>query len=256
MTSTVERDIARILSVQVRLYACRERLLAVTDDEALHDLRIALRRLRSILRPLRGLPGVALLEQTAGALGRLSGPVRDREVLLNQLQQLGYAQQAQAMAGMRQSHYRVIAESSELRELLALLDAWPGRWRQAEREGQLNGLNKRIRRQLHKQQGRLARALREPQQDRHELRLLIKRVRYGAEAYVRQSAINAAALKRLRSAQSALGDWHDRLQWLALAESEPGLHACQPLWREALAVKAEQADVALLRLLGDFPLDE
>src|SRR5690606_5538936 len=42
----------QVLGLQVRLYACCARLSAGTDSEALHDLRIALRRLASLLRPL------------------------------------------------------------------------------------------------------------------------------------------------------------------------------------------------------------
>lgn len=49
--------VGQIVALQVRLLACRERLAADTDSEALHDLRTTLRRLRSLLRPLRGLPG-------------------------------------------------------------------------------------------------------------------------------------------------------------------------------------------------------
>lgn len=254
MKDAVERDIALVLALHVRLYACRERLLAATDNEALHDLRIALRRLRSLLRPLRGLPLVQVLEQAAGALGRLSGPVRDHEVLLGELQRLGYLQQAQTMDVARKDQYRVIAEAREMRELLALLDEWPARWRQAGRDGELYGLDKRIRQRLRQQQRRLARALREPQQDRHALRLLIKRVRYGAEAYARQSGLDPAVQARLKAAQGELGDWHDRLQWLALTEGEPGLQACRSVWSEALAIHAERADEALLKLLGDFLL--
>jgi CHAD domain-containing protein len=254
MKDAIERDIARVVALHVRLYACRERLLAVTDDEALHDLRIALRRLRSLLRPLRGLPLVQVLEQAAGALGRLSGPVRDQEVLLGELQRLGHAQPAQALAVAREDQYRMIATAREMRELLALLDDWPARWRQAGRDGELDGLDRRIRRRLRQQQRRLARALREPQQDRHALRLLIKRVRYGAEAYARQSGLDPAVQARLKAAQAALGDWHDRLQWLALTEKEPGLEDCRAIWNEALALHVERADEVLLKLLGDFPV--
>lgn len=57
MSAMVDHVVSQILALQVRLLACRERLAADTDSEALHDLRIAVRRLRSLLRPLQGLPG-------------------------------------------------------------------------------------------------------------------------------------------------------------------------------------------------------
>ena len=46
----------QVIVQQVRLYACLARLREQTDAEALHDLRITLRRLRSLLRPLRREP--------------------------------------------------------------------------------------------------------------------------------------------------------------------------------------------------------
>ncbi|GAB3371972.1 hypothetical protein GCM10027514_05780 [Azotobacter armeniacus] len=55
------------------------------EGDALHDLRVALHWLRSLLRPLRGLPGVDPQEQAAAAVGRLSTPLRDDEVLLQEL---------------------------------------------------------------------------------------------------------------------------------------------------------------------------
>ena len=62
-----------LVQLQVRLRACRERLRAGTDSEGLHDLRIALRRLRSLLRPLRQqLPGA--LELRCGQPGNRANP--------------------------------------------------------------------------------------------------------------------------------------------------------------------------------------
>ena len=62
-----------VVRTQVRLFACRERLQAETDNEALHDLRIAWRQLRSLLRPLTALTACADLQQRAAELGRLTG---------------------------------------------------------------------------------------------------------------------------------------------------------------------------------------
>ena len=80
---------AQVLRLQINLYACRARLAAATDGEALHDVRIVLRKLRSLLRPLRDVPACDALQQRAAELGRLSGPLRDLEVLLAHLQTLG-----------------------------------------------------------------------------------------------------------------------------------------------------------------------
>src|SRR5690606_29062791 len=50
---TLDSLVASLLRLQIALLHARLRLAAGTDDEALHDLRIALQRLRSLLAPLR-----------------------------------------------------------------------------------------------------------------------------------------------------------------------------------------------------------
>jgi len=89
MSALVDRLVAQVLGLEVSLLACQARLSAATDAEALHDLRISVRRLRSLLRPLRGLPGVEQLEAAASEVGRVTTPIRDREVLAAYLHQHG-----------------------------------------------------------------------------------------------------------------------------------------------------------------------
>lgn len=89
MSAMLDHVVAQVLTLQVRLLACRERLAADVDSEALHDLRTTTRRLRSLLRPLRGLPAVDQLEDAARALGALTTPLRDREVLAAELRERG-----------------------------------------------------------------------------------------------------------------------------------------------------------------------
>ena len=64
-----------------------------------------------------------------------------------------------------------------------ILDAFPRFLRASQRQGLLERLGKRIEKRLDKQWNKLDEALHDPAHDRHRLRLLIKRVRYGAEAY-------------------------------------------------------------------------
>jgi CHAD domain-containing protein len=56
MSALVDRLVAQVLSWKCVCWPVR-RLTARTDPEALHDLRTTVRRMRSLLRPLRGLPG-------------------------------------------------------------------------------------------------------------------------------------------------------------------------------------------------------
>ena len=85
MSQMFDHVVVQILGLHVRLLACQARLAQNTDSEALHDLRTTVRRLRSLLRPLRGLPGVDILEAAAKAVGDMTTPLRDREVLAAEL---------------------------------------------------------------------------------------------------------------------------------------------------------------------------
>lgn len=241
-----------VLRIQVRLFACRERLLAHTDDEALHDLRIALRELRSLLRPLTAAPACADLQQRAAELGRLTGPLRDLEVLQGYLQQQGMHGAAQSRHALLLQGYSALLGSASLTQLLNALDEWPQQWREAAGSGELRGLHKRIKQRLGKDRKRLAKALLDPAHDRHRLRLLVKRLRYAAEAYPPLAGFSGRARMRLKHAQSALGDWHDHWQWLLRAEAEVDLQPCVAAWREAMQRAEQEADRALQRLAKDF----
>lgn len=254
MSDLVESLLGQLLRLQIRLFGCRERLQAATDPEALHDLRIALRQLGSLLRPLQQLPACAELQQRAIALGRLSGPWRDLEVLLAYLQAQGLSPAVQARQAQLQQGYKQLLASAELAALFAALDSWPELWRQAQASGELRGLGKLIERRLAKQRRQLLRALADPAHDRHRLRLLIKRLRYGAEAYPQLAEVSGTSLRRLKQAQAALGDWHDHWQWLLRAELETDLQACVPVWQQAMQDAEQRADLALQRLLEGFSI--
>ncbi|MFQ6571804.1 CHAD domain-containing protein [Pseudomonas sp. UM16] len=248
MSVMLDHVIAQVLTLQVRLLACQARLAADTDSEALHDLRTSTRRLRSLLRPLRELPGVEQLEGAAKALGTLTTPLRDREVLAAQLlerQQLAAAHQRLAQ---RRQTFASVADSAELGRLLAIIDAFPIFLRAAEREGLIRRLHKRIDKRLEKQWKKLRQALVDPAHDRHRLRLLIKRVRYGAEAYPQLEHAGRRLQRALKRAQGDLGDWHDRVQWLLQAEQQPDLVPCVEQWQAQLHVAEQRADATLERL--------
>ncbi|AYC33355.1 CHAD domain-containing protein [Pseudomonas cavernae] len=252
MSAFVDDLIAQVLTLDITLHACRERLAARTDSEALHDLRIALRRLRSLLRPLRKVPAVEPLENAAKAVGKLSGPLRDDEVLLGELQRQGRHDLLTSRQAGLEHGYAALLASAELRRLFQVLDAWPQLFRQAQREQLLQGARKRVGKTLARQQRQLAEALRDPAHDRHRLRLLIKRMRYGSDAYPQLTGVAGADYAALKAAQSALGDWHDLMQWLARVEREAELAALAPLWQQALQAAEGKADQALEPLLERF----
>lgn len=245
MSAMLDHVVAQLLALQVRLLACRERLAADTDSEALHDLRTSVRRLRSLLRPLQGLPGVEQLEEAAKSLGTLTTPLRDREVLAAELIRRGHAQAGQRRLAGRDKTFASVATSPQLTRVLAIVDAFPLFLRAADREGLARSLDKRIDKRLVKQWHKLREALEDPDHDRHRLRLLIKRARYGDEAYPQLDHAGKKLQRLLKKAQGDLGDWHDRLQWLLQAKDHPDLAPCKVDWAQELHEAERQSDVTL-----------
>ncbi len=251
MSALVDQLVAQVIGLEVGLLSCQARLAAVTDDEALHDLRTTVRRLRSLLRPLRGLPGVEQLEAAASAVGQLTTPLRDREVLAAYLHQHNHHEAAQRRLRLQPAAYRQVAQGAELAQLLQILDAFPRFIRACEHQKLLKGLRARIEKRLAKQWRNLGEALKDPDHDRHRLRLLIKRVRYAAEAYPELDKLPTNAMSRLKKAQGALGDWHDCWQWLAQAEHQADLQPCVAIWQRTMAKAEQQADRVLDKLSAD-----
>lgn len=249
MSALLDRLIHCSIALEVALLAARTRLQARTDGEALHDLRVAVRRLRSLLRPLRGVPGVETLEALSGAFGRQSGPLRDVEVLAEELQRRGLEALAAQRRGTLEAGYDELLAAPELACLRQALGLWPGLLREAEREGALRGLGKRLQRRLQRQVLRLREGLADPAHDRHRLRILVKRVRYAAEAWPRQLQVQGEGLKL---AQAALGDWHDRWQWCQRAAVDAALAPCLAQWQTELEQAALAADAALAQLQRDL----
>ena len=248
MSSMVDHLVAQVLGLHVKLLACQARLAASTDPEALHDLRTTVRRLRSLLRPLRGVSGVEQLEAAAKAVGELTTPLRDMEVLAAHLAEQGLAEAASVRINKVSKAYGQVATSAELARLFSTLDQFPGFLRVQQRQQLLRGLRKTIEKGMDKQWKKLREAIADPAHDRHRLRLLIKRVRYAADAYPELSHQPKKMQSRLKAAQGALGDWHDHLQWLAQAGQERDLAPCIAAWQTGIVRAEKKADVALLRL--------
>lgn len=257
MSTMVDHLIAEILSLNIKLLACHARLVASTDSEALHDLRTTVRRLRSVLRPLRGLPGMEQVEEAAKGVGDLTTPLRDMQVLAAYLRMQGMDQAAVKREKHLASACPRVASSAELNRLFGVLDQLPSFLRAQQRHGLLKKLRQRIEKRMDKQWKTLREAMADPAHDRHRLRLLIKRVRYAAEAYPELSHQPQGMQKRLKSAQGALGDWHDHLQWLAQAGQQADLAPCVAGWELGILRAEEKSDKALERLFhacfGDAP---
>lgn len=240
--------LAQVLKVQIALQHAVFRLQAEVDGEALHDLRIQLRRLRSLLLPLRKIGSVERLDRAAAELGKLTAPIRDCEVLVRELERTGHGELAEPRRAVLQHAYGRVLRSRALAQLSAELDEWPDLFRLDWIAGDARKLRKTVTRKLARQISRLTRALEEPGFDRHKLRILAKHTRYMLEAYPRQSSVTAEVVCSLKALLSALGAWHDLFQWCLKAETEADLRPLLPGWQGAAASALQDAEAEIIRL--------
>lgn len=253
--SFVDDFVAQIISLEVALYHARARLQANSDSEALHDLRIAVRKIRSLLRPLRNMAQVIELNQAAAEVGRATTPTRDLEVIADELRKMGYSQQAMRRSALLKEQYRKIAASPLLGKLFAELDQWPEMFRTAERAGELVDVKRQIEKALKKRITQLIAGLRDKQFDRHELRIIVKNARYLSDAFPTLSPLRATSRAQLKSVQASLGSWHDHHQWCLRAEAEPDLLEIAPYWQAASEQALADAELKLASLLAHLEKD-
>ncbi len=243
----------RVIALEVRFYACVARLRERTDEEALHDLRITLRTLRSVLRPLRNRAVVAVLEQAAAAVGRISGPVRDAQVLLAELQRLGLNSRLISRQSSIDTAIEQLLASAELTQLCNAFADFTRHWRQSVRTAEQRHLRATLSRALHKDKRRLQTLLDEPVIDWHRVRVWVKRLRYADASYLQLDVLTYNERRLLRRLQATLGDWHDRLQWLASSGQDAALLGCRAGWQAQAETALQTSETLLLRMraLGD-----
>ncbi len=161
--------------------------------------------------------------------------------LISQGHEQAGARRLEGRAGI----FASVAVSRQLSRVLEIIDTFPLFLRACAREGLTSGLGKRIDKRLAKQWRMLQKALADPSHDRHRLRLLIKRVRYGDEAYPQLEHAGKKLQRLLKRAQGDLGDWHDRVQWLLLARDHADLAPFREAWERELDEAEQKADVTL-----------
>jgi CHAD domain-containing protein len=237
------------------------RLADLADVEALHDLRVALRRLRSTLRALRPLLGGAVGEKPLRRLrkaARLTGPARDDEVLLDWLgaarprlqapyrgaldwltERVDHRRRLGHAAVAERAVPRLLRATSRIARALAgplppAVAGAPATFAEA-----LAGL-------LRSQAAALREALRGvagPQDVAaiHGARIEGKRLRYLLEPLRGVEGADAAgAVKALKGLQDLLGEWHDAHAFeAALAGARLEAAAERARWRERGAGDAD-----------------
>lgn len=245
--------VAEIRSLEEALLGAYGRLDEGVDGEALHDLRIAVRRIRSLTAPLRSQPESQALRETAADVGRLTTPTRDLEVLIVELQQRGHDTLADARHPRLQTEHQQIVAAPELQRLFAALQQWPVAFRTSKLGEDAHALKRIIDKALTRQIDKLHAALKDPEFDRHQLRILVKRTRYLTDAFPQLSPLPSAATKSLKKAQAALGAWHDHFQWGLAVRRENDLQPLALQWAEASEQELEEAEVALSELAKLLP---
>jgi CHAD domain-containing protein len=194
------------------------------DAEELHQMRVATRRMRAILRaarPLLDAEWVASLRAELGWLGGALGPVRDLDVLLEHLRAdahlLGGADERAFLALLaaleserEADRERMLACLDEPRfvALVRRLESETAAPRLVAEGGSLRDLARREFRRLRKAVRRLGA---DPPDDAlHATRISVKRARYAAELAERSVGRPAAVVIRdCKALQDVLGDHQD-----------------------------------------------
>ena len=231
------------------------------SPEAIHQLRVAIRRLRSAMSTFGALVAGEPLDTLKGELKWLASAcdeARNLDVFLEEtyrpaalagaaihgLADLGQA--LEAARGKAHARARAAAASTRFRALLLELHAWieTGDWLAGLQggggpardfaEGALSGLRRKL-----AKQGKGLMSLSDAQ--RHQVRIQAKKLRYAAEAFAPLLADKAARrlIKKTRALQTALGALNDGATAEALLASlgleGPALYAAGHLAGEIAA---------------------
>ncbi len=245
-----------------RAALARRALAAGEDREALHDFRVALRRLRSQLRAFRGALDDSVpkrLERELKAIAAATGAGRDAEVGLHWLERFGGPASARHKHGWRALSELLTARHEQAlhatleklagrfdkleRRLSSRLSAWTVELGIASRPELFRAL---IASELDRHGVDLAAALGaivEPSHDDevHAARIEAKRVRYLLDPLAGALPEAKPALLRLRALQDLLGELND-LRLLAV-ESSKLAAGCEFAFVERVAREGEAARV-------------
>jgi CHAD domain-containing protein len=204
------------------LAATLPRVDSASDDEAIHDMRVAIRRLRTLLKLARPVYGSFYADSVRRAFTeaqKATGALRDEEVLHETLMAIAERDPTfDAWRKRRTSRARVLRVSAvrklrgdgdvnRARKLLEALVSLPVN---PKREIELE---KFVRRSLERATKEVARRSDVSPDDSvalHSLRIAYKHLRYSIEAFDEVSTlIDATALERAVQFQKRLGEIHD-----------------------------------------------
>ncbi len=234
LTETSPEEGARRIAIgfAIEAHEAATRLLAGTDPEALHDLRVALRRLRSLIRFFEdelaeSLRGKA--QKRVRAIARATGEARDAEVQLAWIEaqlsrhdwteRAGARWWAAALSQRKESAYEELKDRlvPELLKILPKLEVDLGHFREVRSlvgDRPQARFGERVARHLRSETAKLASALTsvrtvEDEAIAHEARIHGKRVRYLVEPLKDELEEARDAARALRTLQEKLGTLND-----------------------------------------------
>jgi triphosphatase len=224
--STEEAFVAIVNNCLDQLRANEEAVLSTEDDEAIHQFRVALRRLRAIVSAYRELVDddvQAMISIDLRWMQRQFGPARDLDVLIaetlqpihNRLRgQLAFDQLIETAGTARAEARRTAHLAIENPRYVAMLIQFyrhlhSGDWRRASGRARLGAPVADFARPLlqsrHKRLMKLGARYRGlPEPELHRLRILAKKMRYAAEAF--HSLYKPKAAKKYISSLAAIQD--------------------------------------------------
>ncbi|WP_022962555.1 CHAD domain-containing protein [Halopseudomonas pelagia] len=214
---------------------------------ALHQTRIAMRSLRSLLRPWREqAEWFAVVDHIAGELGRNTSQLRDRQVLIQELEKRGLHYQTLARKEGMLTGFGLIGSDRRFDLLLLAIITLQNRLVAGGAEYHIDPI--RLADYAQNMSRKLVGALQNPHQDMHDIRIKIKRLRYLYQAYPEYLQPSSIMTKTLKNAQDELGEWHDNLQWLMVSEHESDLRCCRVYWQMQIDRRARRARKRLKKL--------
>jgi CHAD domain-containing protein len=229
------------------------RVLGNKDAEAVHDLRVALRRLRTLLklaRPIYGRFHADAVRKALAALQASTGTLRDEEALAETLDALGVSDPALTSWRMRRlARDKMLRralvlrlQAGELKRAVVLLDALLTLPVHPDRDAPLGKLARKT--------AQSARRTVEAKQDAplddvvalHDLRIAYKQLRYAIEIFAEALPSDVAVLAEPAARfQKRLGELHDVDVALVSIQRARGLApACRNAVLRALVVERQR----------------
>jgi CHAD domain-containing protein len=214
--------VSKLTALDERLQAASPRLMASAEDEhAVHDLRVALRRTRTVLEVGRAVLGRFHANEARRALRdvqRATGDLRDEEVLLEVFASLGVEDPAalawiEARRSREKRLRRALVKSlrdgqlASGRRVLGALLTFPVK---PSRDKRLSKIARRAVEKARRDVLKLRAAPLDDAEALHRLRIAYKRLRYVVETFSEALPPALAALAQPASRfQGRLGDLHD-----------------------------------------------